>query len=84
MPIYGSSFFVIFQIIDFALFDLLYRLASRREYWEKLSFRGVLLYPLQLPAFLHIPIQEQVKSVPFGVVPDFTLISEASEKKAKM
>lgn len=64
-------------------FDLLYRLASRRKYWDKLSVGGVLSYPFQLPAFLRISIQEQIKAVPFGVVPCFALIRAAGEKRSK-
>src|SRR5947209_5117810 len=80
MPIYGSLFFIIFQIITGSLFDLLYRLASRRKYWYELSIRGVLSYLYELPSFLNISVEEQIKTVPFGIVSCFALIRAMSKK----
>ncbi len=42
-------------------FDLLYRLDSCYEYRSKLGVGGVLSYALQLPALLHVPVQEQIE-----------------------
>src|SRR5947208_9780707 len=63
------------------LVDLLYRLASGCEHGGKLSVGGVPLYPNQLPAFLHIQVEEQIEAVPVGVVPSFTLVGTAGEKR---
>src|SRR5215469_18843715 len=62
------------------LADLLYRLASSCEHRDKLSGGGVPAYPHQLPALLHIPVQEQVEAVPPGEMPGFALVGTAGEK----
>jgi hypothetical protein len=76
--------FVVSQIVAEPLVDLLYRLASRCEHRDKLRVGGVLSYPHQLPALLHIPVQEQIEAIPPGVVPSFALIGAAGKKEAKM
>jgi len=62
--------------------DLLYRLDSRREHRDKLSVGRVPPYPHQLPALLHIPIQEQIEAIPPGVVASFALVWTAGEKRS--
>src|SRR5258708_13449267 len=62
--------------------DLLYRLDSRREHRDKLSVGRIPPYPHQLPALLHIPIQEQIEAIPPGVVASFALVGTAGEKRS--
>src|SRR2546430_13965151 len=61
--------------------DLLYRLDSRLEHRDKLSVGRAPPYPHQLPALLHIPIQEQIEAIPPGVVASFALVGTAGEKR---
>src|SRR5437868_1799173 len=62
--------------------DLLYCLDPRREHRDKLSVGRVPPYPHQLPALLHIPIQEQIEAIPPGVVASFALVGTAGEKRS--
>src|SRR5215472_18497632 len=62
------------------LVDLLHRLVPRCEERDKLSVGGIPSYLHQLPALLHIPVQEQIEAVPVGVVPGFALVGAAGEK----
>src|SRR2546423_15646773 len=61
--------------------DLLYRLDPRREHRDKLSVGRVPPFPHQLPALLHIPIQEHIEAMPPGVVASFALVGTAGEKR---
>src|SRR2546430_3188176 len=62
--------------------DLLYRLDPRREHRDKLSVGRAPPYPHQLPALLHIPIQEQIEAIPPGVVASFALVGTAGEQRS--
>src|SRR2546421_8881192 len=69
-------------VVARSLVDLLYRLDSRRQHRDKLSIGSVPPYPHQLPALLHIPIQEQIEAIPPGVVASFALVGTAGEKRS--
>jgi|SRR5215469_17223899 len=72
------------QTVVEPLVDLLYRLDSRREHRDKLGVGSVPPYPHQLPAVLHIPVQQQIEAIPPGVVASFAPVGTAGEKEATM
>src|SRR5712691_6113839 len=68
--------------MDLLPLDLFYRLDSRLEHRDKLSVGRAPPYPHQLPALLHIPIQEQIEAIPPGVVASFALVGTAGEQRS--
>src|SRR5437588_10731086 len=62
--------------------DLLYRLDPRREHRDKLSVGRVPPYPHQLPALLHIPIQEHIEAILTRAAASFALLGTPGEKRS--